>query len=112
MKKRVEVSIKMLQVRIYGDHPDAYESVFDIYVDGVKGFIFSLNGRGFYAVVDLVVEAVQKFGVFEFYGSVMPKHGRAIERYMGKNHEVDASERTECAGREMAWVKIKKKENQ
>lgn len=111
MKKRVEVSIKMLQVRVYGEHPDQYDSVFDIYVDGSKGFIFSLNGRGFYAVVDSVVEALNKFGIFEFYGSVMPKHSRAIERYMGKNHKVDTSETTVCAGREMTWIKIGKKEN-
>lgn len=110
MKKRVEVSIKMLQVRIYGDHPDAYESVFDIYVDGVKGFIFSLIGKGFYSSVDDVVEALDKFGIKEFHGSVMPSHGAAIQRLMGKKYDVSLSERTECANRVMYWAKIKKKE--
>jgi len=109
MPKRVEVSIKMLQVRVYGDHPDQYESVFDVYVDGPKGFIFSLIGKGFYSVVDLAVEALNKFGIFEFYGSVMPKHGAAIQRFMGDRYDVDLSETTEVAGRVANFAKIKRK---
>jgi hypothetical protein len=110
MKKRVEVSIKMLQVRIYGEHPDAYESVFDIYVDGVKGFIFSLIGKGFYSSVDDVVDALGKFGIKEFHGSVMPTHSAAIQRLMGKKYDVSFPESTECAGRVMYWAKVKRKD--
>lgn len=111
MKKRVEVSIKMLQVRIYGEHPDNYESVFDIYVDGIKGFIFSLIGKGFYSSVDDVVAALEKFGIKEFHGSVMPAHGAAIQKLLGKKYDVQFPEQTECAGRVMYFAKIKRKDS-
>lgn len=98
----IEISPKLLHVRIYGDHADNYEVSFFIFKDGERGVISGLNGNDFYKHIKQVFVTLETYGITTIHGSVTKAHARLI-RMFSPGFDV-TFEPTICEGRQMVWI--------
>lgn len=103
----IEISPKQFQVRIYGRHPDNYVASFQLYVDGDKGFIHSLNGRRFYNLIpEFVRKAYEMCGVRSVEAYVLEAHARLLKRVLQGVLKTEILGPGSVAGRKMLWVRL------
>jgi len=102
-----ELSAKHYQIRFYDDDPDAYVACLQLYVDGDKGFIHSLIGRGFYQIIPQFLPDVFKAcGVKSVEGYVLERHAKFLERMMSAQLEVTRVGVGSVGSRKMVWLRI------
>lgn len=103
----VEISAKNYQVRLYDKHPDNYAASFQLYVDGDRGFIHSLNGEGFYGLMPSHVrEVFEKTGVTSMEAYVLLTHAKLLTRALRSVLAVEVIATSDVHDRTMAWIKL------
>jgi hypothetical protein len=116
IKPRVETSVREVSLRLYLDHVDCdgvlrksdnYDSVCSLFVYGKKGYVYNVNGGGFYLGFKEFINTIREYGVETIEGYVVKSHARLIKKeckHLGL--EVEFTD-PECAyDRTMLWVLI------
>jgi hypothetical protein len=107
----IEISDKVIQVRMYDRHADNYAVVLNLYLDGQKAFVFGLKGSGFYDNFHkLYPLLLERYGITDYHGSVMRSHARAMKYKLRRDYEVTITGDTSCAKRNMSWVHVVKRQ--
>lgn len=102
-----EVSSKVTQVRFYEEHPDKYLACFQLYLDGDRGFLYSLMGDKFYEKFShLLPEVMKECGIKTIEASVGLAHFRHIKKSLNGIATVEISGEAKVANRDMIWILI------
>ena len=104
---RYEISPKLFQVRFYDRHPDKYSACFQMFVDGERGFIYSLIGDGFYLMFPPMLPGIMKdCGVTSIEASTAKTHYEYMKKKLANIATVEIVGNTIVANRDMVWIKI------
>lgn len=103
----VELSVKAYQVRLYDTHPDNYTASFQVYIDGDKGFIHSLSGKGFYKLIGPHIRDVfAKVNIVSLEGYMIHLHAVMMKKLLENELNVEFVSDGDHSGRKMVWVKL------
>ena len=94
---------------IYGNDPITYQSSCQVFVYGDKGFMYSINGDGFYKAwiqPGALTSLLQQLGVQSLEGYITKPHARLMRLALRHVGNVVIESHGKMAGHDMAWIKV------
>lgn len=105
--KWFEVSPKTYQVRFYDKEPDKYVASFQLFVDGNRGFLYSLMGNNFYeSFADQILKVMKNCHLKSIEASVSEAHYNFIKKSLSQWCDVTVVGPAVVSSRDMVWIKI------
>jgi hypothetical protein len=110
LKIRYECEPKRFQFRVYGDDPNHYIAVCQIYQYGDRGFVDSMMGRELLeALGSALPELTEKYGIRTLEGYVLPDIYRALSILTIKRGGfIEKGKEIIHGGRTFIWITIKR----
>lgn len=112
---QLSVSPRQYSVLIYEDNTDRYTSSFQVFVIGDRGFMYTLNGHGFYSCfqnIDKINQLFEELNVNSIEGYLTPEHLKVMKRKLKDVISLEEIDIGEINGFPMVWVLVKKRKVQ
>jgi hypothetical protein len=108
---KFEIESNQYTIRIYApEHKDNYIASALIRTYGDRGFMSNIIGAGFYEVLhDHLEEILTKCNVATLEGYMTDAHARLLRMQARGRASFSIQQRGMCAGREMPWVILSRK---